>query len=120
MTFSQSIASCFVKYTHFDGRASRSEFWWFYLLLLLLSWGSVQPDSVYMGGYGIYTGIVLLVLFIPYLAVGVRRLHDTGKSGWRLLWVITIIGQIPVIIWFCTEGSKEINKYGDPIDLSHS
>ena len=47
-----------------------------------------------------------------------RRLHDTGKSGWHQLWVITIIGIIPLIIWLCTEGSKEANKFGDPIDLS--
>ena len=59
-----------------------------------------------------------LIIIVPSLAVGARRLHDTGKSGWRQLWAITIIGAIPLIIWFCTEGTKEANKFGNPIDLN--
>jgi uncharacterized membrane protein YhaH (DUF805 family) len=44
-------------------------------------------------------------------------LHDIGKSGWNILWAFTIIGLIPLTIWYCTTGSKESNKYGYPIDL---
>ena len=66
----------------------------------------------------ILSGIATLILVIPVLAVGARRLHDIGKSGWRQLLGITIIGIIPLAIWWCTKGTKESNKYGDPIDLS--
>ena len=66
----------------------------------------------------ILSGIATLILVIPVLAVGARRLHDIGKSGWNYLWGLTVIGTIPLVVWFCTEGTKESNKYGDPIDLS--
>ena len=66
-------------------------------------------------GADILSGLASLVIIVPSFAVGARRLHDTGKSGWNQLWAITIIGIIPLIIWFCTEGDKEVNKYGDPV-----
>ena len=121
MTFTQSISVCFSKYANFDDRASRSEYWWVYLFSYLLQivtgfLGVIAGGG--MGGFDILSGIAALVIAVPSLAVGARRLHDTGKSGWRQLWVFTIIGIIPVIIWFCTKGTKEANKFGDPIDLT--
>lgn len=62
--------------------------------------------------------IAALAVFVPTVSVGARRLHDTGKSGWRQLWGFTIIGLIPLIIWWCEKGSEEANEYGDPVDLS--
>ena len=114
MTFGQSISVCFSKYANFDDRAAKSEYWWFYLFGVLINFiGTIFGDAG-----TILTGLVALVMIVPSIAVGARRLHDTGKSGWHQLWVITIIGIIPLIIWLCTEGSKEANKFGDPIDLS--
>ena len=113
MTFGSSISVCFSKYANFEGRASRSEYWWFYLFTTLLLFGAEFFGEI-------VSGIVALVILVPSLAVGARRLHDTGKSGWRQLWMITIIGIIPVIIWWCTEGTKAPNKYGDLIDLTLS
>ena len=120
MNFGQSISVCFSKYANFDDRASRSEYWWFYLFCILLQFGTGILGAIAGGmeGFDTLSGIAALVIIIPSLAVGARRLHDTGKSGWHQLWLITIIGIIPLIIWWCTEGSKEANKYGDPIDLS--
>lgn len=66
MSFTESVSTCFKKYFVFSGRASRSEFWWFYLFCIVLF------------PLGIFT-------FIPHLAVTVRRLHDTGRSGFFLL-----------------------------------
>ena len=115
MTFVKSISTCFSKYSNFDDRASRSEYWWFYLFTYLLQMAAGIFGVI--GGIGGWDILAALVIVVPSLAVGARRLHDTGKSGWRQLWVITIIGIIPVIIWFCTKGTKEANKFGDPIDL---
>ena len=120
MNFGQSISVCFSKYANFDDRASRSEYWWFYLFCLLLQFGTGILGAIAggMGGYDALSGIAALVVIIPTLAVGARRLHDTGRSGWWQLLGITIIGIIPLIIWYCSEGTKEANEYGDPIDLS--
>jgi uncharacterized membrane protein YhaH (DUF805 family) len=120
MTFGKSVSVCFSKYANFDDRASKSEYWWFHLFCALFQIVGDLLGGISGGteGYYILSGIAWLVIIIPSLAVGARRLHDTNKSGWHQLWAITIIGMIPLIIWFCTEGTKETNKYGDPIDLS--
>ena len=120
MTFGQSVSVCFSKYANFNERAARSEYWWFYLFCTLLLWVATILGAIAGGMYGadILSLISSLAVVIPSFAAGARRLHDTGKSGWRQLWVITIIGLIPLIIWLCEEGSKEANRYGDPIDLT--
>jgi uncharacterized membrane protein YhaH (DUF805 family) len=120
MTFGESISVCFSRYANFDDRASRSEYWWFYLFCILLQFAASILGAISggVGGVEILTGIAGLVIIVPTFAVGARRLHDTGKSGWHQLWSITIIGLIPLIIWWCTEGSQEANEYGEPIDLS--
>ena len=97
MTFTKSIEVCFNKYATFSGRASRSEFWWFYLFGIL---GGIIAGiiDVMIFGYSIeVTGpmgwIFTIVLLLPSIAVGARRLHDVGKSGWwQLLYFVLIIG----------------------------
>ena len=111
MTFLKSIETCFYKYAEFNGRASRSEFWWFYLFYTLC-WiiGFVVNPVVEL--------IVVLGLLLPYIAVAARRLHDINKSGWlQLIGLIPLIGWIIMIIWCATEGHKKKNKYGAPIKL---
>ena len=92
MDFGTSIKTCFSKYVDFSGKASRSEFWWFFLFCLIL-------DLVLScTGFG---AILSLVLLLPQLAVGARRLHDIGKSGWwQLIALIPVIGIIILIIWW--------------------
>jgi len=111
MTFLKSIETCFYKYADFDGRASRSEFWWFYLFTIL-SWiiGAIINPVVEL--------IFIFGLLLPNIAVCARRLHDIGKSGWlQLIQIIPLIGWIVIIIWCATEGHKKKNKYGQPIKL---
>ena len=111
MTFLKSIETCFYKYAEFNGRASRSEFWWFYLFYTLC-WiiGFVINPVVEL--------VVVLGLLLPYIAVAARRLHDIDKSGWlQLIGLIPLIGWIIMIIWCATEGHKKKNKYGSPIKL---
>ena len=109
MTFGKSIATCFAKYVDFKGRASRPEFWWFYLFTILLLWGSMLVDSSQA-----LSTIVNLAVALPIIAAGSRRLHDTNRSGWWQLIMFTVIGLIPLVIWFASKGSDQDNQYGSP------
>ena len=105
MTFGQSIKTCFSKYADFNGRASRSEYWWWVLFVLLCS-AAIGIVSEML------SGVFSLAILLPYLAVGARRLHDTDRSGWLLLLnLIPLIGWIILIVWFVQEG-KEPNRFG--------
>lgn len=117
MNFIESVTTCLTNYFNFNDRASRSEYWWFYLFCFLLNIVFGIIGLVIFGpvGSSILQNLSQLAILIPILAVGARRLHDTGRSGWWQLLGITIIGLIPLIIWFCTEGDKESNQFGDPI-----
>ena len=121
MNFQSSIKTCFKKFSDFNGRASRSEFWYFYLFAILVYCISMFL-AFNIGGLFFVVGLVsLLILLVPSFAVTARRLHDIGRSGW---WQLTtfipyvgIIAGIILIVIFCTEGEKKKNKYGKPIKL---
>jgi len=104
MTFGESISVCFKKYVGFDGRASRSEFWWFVLFTFLVSLAlGIVSQSL--------SSLFSLAVLLPSLAVGSRRLHDTDRSAWfLLLWLIPVIGWIILIVWAIQEG-KEPNRF---------
>ena len=92
-------------YAQFEGRASRSEYWWFYLFTLL---ATAVADRV----SGTVGDIASLVFLLPSLALVARRLHDVGRSGWWFLIVFTIIG-IPVLLYWLVKASDAgANKYG--------
>ena len=119
MSFAQSIAYCFSNYFNFNGRASRSEFWWFELFALLLSvvgsvWDASMGDT---SGNGMMYWIAVIATFFPVIAVTSRRLHDVNKSGWWQLIAITVIGLIPLIIWWATKGENKKNQYGKPVKI---
>tara|TARA_B110000003_G_scaffold276180_1_gene321340 strand:- start:5011 stop:5376 length:366 start_codon:yes stop_codon:yes gene_type:complete len=120
MSFQESITQCMSQYATFEGRASRSEFWWFYLFSILMQWFAQVVFTITGGAEigSIFSGLVSLIFVVPLLAVSARRLHDTNKSGWRYLWCLTIIGIIPVVIWWASEGSRESNEYGEPKNLN--
>ena len=122
MNMGQSISICFSNYFNFNGRASRSEYWWFYLFCILLGVVGNVADATtgYAGGYGTMYWLIIAATFFPSIAVGARRLHDLGKSGWWQLIAITIIGLIPLIIWFASQGTKQNNSYGKPIKLKNN
>jgi uncharacterized membrane protein YhaH (DUF805 family) len=105
MTFGESIKACFTKYAAFDGRASRSEFWWFALFTFLVSAGTGMVSQT-------LSGLFSLAVLLPSLAVGARRLHDIDKSGWWLLmWFVPLIGWLLLLFWAAQEG-KEPNRFG--------
>ena len=108
MTFSESIQTCLAKYGTFTGRARRSEYWWFNLFTLLLSLGLLGLGQAASS----LNIIVSLVLLVPSIAVGSRRLHDIGRSGWWQLLELTIIGGFFLMYWYAKEGQNESNTYG--------
>jgi len=104
MTFIESIQTCFRKYAEFNGRASRSEFWWWILFIVIISIGA-QLISQTVGS------LVALAALLPNLAVTSRRLHDINRSGWwQLIGFIPFIGWLIMIYW-CAQASSDQSKY---------
>ncbi len=104
------------KYAVFSGRAQRAEYWYFTLFNMIFSISLSILDVIL--GFNTQSafnlnGIYTLAVLVPSLAVGTRRLHDIGKSGWwQLIILIPVIGWILIVVWFATD-SKEDNKYGE-------
>lgn len=110
-----ALTSCLKRYTKFEGRASRSEFWYWVLSTFIIGFviGFVGVLTVGEEGTNVIVNILQLALLLPGLAVAVRRLHDTGRSGWNLLWpFLPLIGAIILIIFYC-QASREANQYGE-------
>jgi len=121
MNFITAIKLCFIRYAQFSGRASRSEFWFFVLFGILGSWIAIIIDTMILNYSWEKDGPVYLIfqiiILIPSIAVGARRLHDLNKSGWWQLLVFTIIGLIPLIFWWSKIGENKKNKHGIAIRL---
>jgi len=94
MTFVESILVCFKKYAEFNGRASRSEFWWFALFITLIA-------SAFAYIHETAASVFLIAVLLPLLAAGARRLNDTGKSPWWQLFLLAPVGGIVAlaILW---------------------
>ena len=116
MTFTESVSVCFKKYFVFEGRASRSEYWWFQLIVAPAYIIFEITDSESSPVSFLFLVITLLTL-IPAISVVVRRLHDTNKSGFYLLLsFIPFIGGLIVLFFLIAEGTKGKNRFGaDPI-----
>ena len=136
MSFGQSIRTCLSKYATFEGRATRSEFWWFYLFLVIVALVVSIPGSIIMTaglnvegtgadatatlGAAFWIGLALvligslvqLVFLIPMLAVGCRRLHDRGQSGWLQLLMLVPCGSLVLLVFWVLEGTPGENAYG--------
>jgi uncharacterized membrane protein YhaH (DUF805 family) len=119
MGFQQAVATCFGKYADFTGRARRSEYWYFVLFNIAGQFVTGLLDAFLFGsnGLGLINGMFGLAVLLPALAVGVRRLHDIGRSGWWLLIsFVPLVGVILLIVWFCRQGDPGPNRFGpDPM-----
>ncbi len=139
MGFGEAIKTNFSKYATFNGRASRSEFWWWVLFINIVSAvlmvienstglkvGASTTDFIVNGqvvpfvntGFGVLSTIWALAVLLPTLAVAIRRLHDADHSGWWVLWggllsIICCVGAIILFIFYVT-GSKPANRWGPP------
>tara|TARA_B100000579_G_scaffold384532_1_gene355054 strand:+ start:208 stop:678 length:471 start_codon:yes stop_codon:yes gene_type:complete len=124
MGFMDALTTVFRnKYATFSGRASRSEYWWGYLGYVVIA--TVLQIFALVGGIALIDagelallpGLIALggivAMIIPTIAVSVRRMHDTGKSGWMLLiLIIPCIGFILWIVWMVEDGQAHDNAYG--------
>lgn len=106
------------KYAVFSGRAQRAEYWYYFLFYILIFIGLAIADGVTGSlsaetGMGLFTSIFALGMLIPSLAVSVRRLHDTNRSGWWVLvTLIPLIGGIVLLIFTVQDSTPGENKYG--------
>ena len=123
MNLLQSVSACFNKYLTFNGRATRSEFWWFYLFSTLMSWTASIVGQVTLGmglelGSIIASKILQIGFLLPWLAVASRRMHDIDRSGWWILLMFTGIGTIFLIYWWAKKGNFGENTFGSPVLFS--
>lgn len=118
--------NAFKQYVTFQGRARRKEYWFFtlfhllaFILLVIIENAVGATYNIYLDYYtvypiGILSSIYLIASALPQLAVTVRRLHDTGKSGWLyLLMFIPIIGAIVILVFTCMDSQFGANQYGE-------
>lgn len=113
MDFVPAVKAALNKFATFSGRASRSEYWWFYLFTYLISvTGSVLTGLLPL--FGLFFGLIILALVVPTLSVTVRRLHDTGKSGWWILLtsVAPTMLLIPVVFSAIAAGENALALTG--------
>ena len=117
MGFGQAISHNLSNMTNFSGRAGRPEFWYWVLAIWLLNLlvslftgGLTGRDNGFLWFIG---WVISIILTLATIAVGCRRLHDTGKSGWlQLLWFIPCVGWIIMIIFWAQPGTTGDNQYG--------
>ena len=111
MTLGDSISTCFKKYFVIQGRASKSEFWWFQLIWVVSYLATIIFESE--SAIFFFLGIIIIIA-IPLFTVGIRRLHDTNKSGLYVLWsLLPFIGGVVVLAFMIGEGTKGKNQYGE-------
>ena len=144
MTFMESVQTCVKqKYVAFSGRASRSEFWWFFLFTVLggiilslidgvlgttIGRNQIIAGRIVHQEIGIIDSLFQLAMLLPAIAVSVRRLHDTDRSGWFFLLILTpfvgiflgsigllvsFAGWIVLLVFFVQQGTNGRNRFGD-------
>lgn len=111
MTFQDSIRVCLTNYAVFDGTASRPEFWWFFLFVTLVAAALVVASEI-------LSTIFLLAMALPLLAVGARRLHETGRSGWWQLFGLVPVGGLIVlaVVWALPKTVQVGDATGDEVE----
>jgi len=113
------------KYAVFGGRAGRTEYWMFVLFNMIFTYALMCIDVVVVvasrGGVPFLTFLYMFAIFIPSLAVTVRRFHDTGKSGWwSFISIIPLLGTIVLMVLLAQPGQPGANKYGPDPKLAPS
>lgn len=116
MSFADAVRSTLTQYAVFSGRARRAEYWWFTLFNIIVMVAAfvlltAGGDALGTAGVVLYA-LVALGLFLPGLAVTVRRLHDTGRSGWWFLLSFVPLGAFVVLYFLVQEGQPTVNAHG--------
>ncbi|MEX6508826.1 DUF805 domain-containing protein [Jiella sp. M17.18] len=110
----QAFSRFWKKYADFRGRASRSEFWYAELGIVLLAFAIGFAEQLLAPRTGLFVGdLYSLAALIPSLSIAVRRLHDTGRSGWYYLLVfIPLVGALVLLVFFCQRSDERPNRFG--------
>ena len=111
MNMRDSVQTCLSKYVAFGGTASRSEYWYFVLFNLLL--GLVVSFADVRLGTHVPQHVLSFAMLLPSTGAFVRRLHDTGHSGWWYFIALTGVGAFVLLYWACLKGKTYDNKYDD-------
>lgn len=123
MTYGEAVNSVLSKYATFSGRATRAEFWRWVVVFVLLTvvsriidgalFGSSIQDAFYVrDAHQPVTSLLILALFLPNMALAVRRLHDIGRSGWwLLLMLIPLIGPLVLLYWYVQPSQEGANQF---------
>ena len=110
----EAIQLFFKNYTNFNGRSTRSEFWWVMLACFILGFVFGLLGAV-SSIFTVLMVIVELAIIVPNLALEIRRMHDIGKSGWYILVALgPLVGGLIVLYWFAQPSDPNPNQYGDP------
>lgn len=126
MVLVESVISALKNYTNFAGRASRGDYWWYvlgyFIVAVILTivdiavFGGGQTTAEMMDETGPLAGIWLLINIIPLISAGVRRLHDTDRSGWFYLIALVPLVNLYLLYVLVTKGTAGQNRFGaDPL-----
>ncbi|MEZ5094121.1 DUF805 domain-containing protein [Nocardioides sp.] len=112
MSFGEAVSSVLNQYVGFEGRARRREYWFWVLALVLaeIVAGIVYGMSHTLGG--ILLAIIGIGTIVPTIAVSIRRLHDTDRSGWWLLLGLVPFGALVLWVFYLMDGTPGDNQYG--------
>lgn len=119
MSFSEAMRVGLNKFFTPYGRASRSEFWWYYLFMLIIAGvfgvigGMIMGYGMEQAWLGIIIEVIDAILAASIICAEIRRFHDTGKSGWNVLWgLLPLVGWIIVLVMLCKPSQPGENQYG--------
>lgn len=113
MGFQEAVRTCLTKYADFSGRARRSEYWYFMLAYGLVILVASIPEAALGSGTSILAGLVMIAGILPGLAVSIRRLHDTGRSGWfYLVSLIPFVGGLIMLVFMVQDSQPGLNAWG--------
>lgn len=122
MSFGEAVARCYGLYWSFAGRARRAEYWYFALFCLLMQVATGLVDAMLVGYRGDVSGplqaLFVVATILPSLSVLVRRLHDTGRSGWWF-WLVLVpgVGWLILLVILALPGTPGANRHGpDPLE----
>ena len=120
MGFVEAVQTFFKRYADFNGRSSRSEYWWAYLGIILITFVVGLVSGLLGETIGGFIFLIFyLAILVPSIAIGVRRLHDLDKSGWFYLLALVPLVSLILLVWFCMKGTDGPNRFG-PDPLGHT
>lgn len=113
MSFTQAVRASFSQFVTTSGRARRAEYWWFSVLYVI---ATTAVTAIVAATDTPVLGALLLPVVVPMLTVSIRRLHDTGKSGWwALIALVPLVGAIAYLLLMAVDSTPGANRYGPPV-----